>query len=1093
MSKRKASDSTYKPPSGVRLPHDKDYQLRSVQRTIVIDEVDSGRESEAPSAVGEPERRDTGLEIEAESHIESKPKMSREDSQVSGMDLLARIMTEMREDRKEDRRRQEERERNEEEKERKWREELATKEAREREREDKLMTKFQEQLALATRGDRPAVDRARVHVPTLPKWAENEPLESFTGALEVQLKSAGVPENNWKGHLIGQLNSDHRMRIQKVICDDDTTYDDVVRALDSSNKETTISAGEKFFEGDVSKLKSVGEGLNILRRWAKKATEKADNWEEKLEILCMARMRALLVKPLKQFLDVHKPGNFDDMTANVTQWQTLWGEESQVFAKKETKRGPTVDTGKGRSVTCFLCGKVGHMARECRSKKEPTTKLEEKLEKEKTSRQSKPITCYACGESGHKSTACPQRKDKVAKRVATRQTQPEKLEPGDMLVKVNGHYFPATMDTGATVSVVPKEFVREEDYTGETETITGPWKKLGRLTAPVVEVSAQVGDLTLVKRAVVVEGNALDWVGIIAFTANDMVERQQLNRVFECKDKLSEEQLKFVPPKIEKGVVHGAIPWEPLREPECCEKEQNSKEERENTSGSGDSVIVQEHPSDNLGVESHESGDATPESNMTNESVDKQHPIDNRSSWCDEDNQVEEKVEEKELGLVENVLVAGEESSGDVAEEGGQEDSADRGVAGQSDLGKVVTSTQQLRKYTLTDESLTAVRKLADKHREGYEWENGLLYKCQKEGRDLQTKRLCLPKSARERCLTLTHEQFGHRGYRKVAEDLGKLFYWPSLWRDVRKHCQACEVCQRHNKGKPRRSPMCEREVLTVPSERVCVDLVGPLPKGKGGVEYILTYIDVATRWPEAVPLRSTTAQVVIRALTEIFSRNGFPGVLVSDNGPQFISKTFKSFCEKNGINHVRTAIYSPESNGIVERFHGSLKSMLAKCREGGGSWPELLPMVLFFLRMTPSVSSSFSPFLMFHGWEPNTPARLLYNAWVSKEVGNLEVEQWVRENTEKVQALRDEASAKYREVSADRKDKWDKNTSTREFKLGQLVWYRSPGLNEALQPSWEGPYEIKKLLGPLTYQIEVNGRVKCTHISFLKNGTAKQ
>ena len=90
-----------------------------MQTTIVIDEVDSGRESEAPSTVGEPERRDTGFEIEVESYIESKPKMSREGSQGSGMDLLARIMTEMREDRKEDRRRQEERERREEEKERK--------------------------------------------------------------------------------------------------------------------------------------------------------------------------------------------------------------------------------------------------------------------------------------------------------------------------------------------------------------------------------------------------------------------------------------------------------------------------------------------------------------------------------------------------------------------------------------------------------------------------------------------------------------------------------------------------------------------------------------------------------------------------------------------------------------------------------------------------------------------------------------------------------------------------------------------------------------------------------------------------------------
>jgi len=197
---------------------------------------------------------------------------------------------------------------------------------------------------------------------------------------------------------------------------------------------------------------------------------------------------------------------------------------------------------------------------------------------------------------------------------------------------------------------------------------------------------------------------------------------------------------------------------------------------------------------------------------------------------------------------------------------------------------------------------------------------------------------------------------------------------------------------------------MHEREVLTVPSERVCVDLVGPLPKAKGGVEYILTYIDVATRWPEAVPLRTTTtAQVIIRHFTEIFSRNGFPGVLVSDNGPQFISKTFRSICEKNVIHHVRTAIYSPKSNGILERFHGSLKQMLAKCREGGGNWPDLLPMTLFFLRMTPCASSGFSPFMLSHGWEPNTPVRLLYNAWVSQNVGRMCVEQWVRENTERV------------------------------------------------------------------------------------------
>ena len=85
--------------------------------------------------------------------------------------------------------------------------------------------------------------------------------------------------------------------------------------------------------------------------------------------------------------------------------------------------------------------------------------------------------------------------------------------------------------------------------------------------------------------------------------------------------------------------------------------------------------------------------------------------------------------------------------------------------------------------------------------------------------------------------------------------------------------------------------------------------------------------------------------------------------------------------------------------------------------------------------------------------------------------------------NAEKVQALRDEASANYGEVSADRKLKWNKNMSKRKFEVGQMVWYRSLGLTEALQPSWEGRYEIKRLLCPLSYEIEVNGKTNCSHI----------
>ena len=174
-------------------------------------------------------------------------------------------------------------------------------------------------------------------------------------------------------------------------------------------------------------------------------------------------------------------------------------------------------------------------------------------------------------------------------------------------------------------------------------------------------------------------------------------------------------------------------------------------------------------------------------------------------------------------------------------------------------------------------------------------------------------------------------------------------------------HCRACKICQEHSKAKPRHSPMVEREVITVPSERVAIDLVGPLPKARGGCEYILTCMDVATRWPEAVALNKITALVIVKHLTAFFSRNGFPGVIVSD-GPQFLSKTFETFCSRNGIQHVKTSVYCPESNGVLERFHGTLKQMVAKCVESRGSWPDVLPMCLFFLRLTPNAASGFFP-----------------------------------------------------------------------------------------------------------------------------------
>jgi len=59
--------------------------------------------------------------------------------------------------------------------------------------------------------------------------------------------------------------------------------------------------------------------------------------------------------------------------------------------------------------------------------------------------------------------------------------------------------------------------------------------------------------------------------------------------------------------------------------------------------------------------------------------------------------------------------------------------------------------------------------------------------------------------------------------------------------------------------------------------------------------------------------------------------------------------------------------------------------------------------MCLFFMRLTPNSESGYSPFMLAHGWEPNTPSQVLYSAWAGKHLGFMNVEDWVAENAERV------------------------------------------------------------------------------------------
>ena len=152
-------------------------------------------------------------------------------------------------------------------------------------------------------------------------------------------------------------------------------------------------------------------------------------------------------------------------------------------------------------------------------------------------------------------------------------------------------------------------------------------------------------------------------------------------------------------------------------------------------------------------------------------------------------------------------------------------------------------SRAELVEQTKTDPSLEEWRKLADAEERGLKWQDGLLYQATTT-QVLETAHLiALPKTFRMRVMGLAHEKLGHLGARKVKALIRQRFTWPGMGQDVINHCRSCPVCQRCSKAPARKVPMVEREVLTEPFEALAFDIVGPMPKGKGGYRFLLTAV----------------------------------------------------------------------------------------------------------------------------------------------------------------------------------------------------------------------------------------------------------
>ena len=346
---------------------------------------------------------------------------------------------------------------------------------------------------------------------------------------------------------------------------------------------------------------------------------------------------------------------------------------------------------------------------------------------------------------------------------------------------------------------------------------------------------------------------------------------------------------------------------------------------------------------------------------------------------------------------------------------------------------------------------------------------------------------IIVPRIYRKEFIRLAHPGItgGHLGRSKTEEQVKRRAYWPNWRTDVAREVKMCEECSQYHRGKaPKQTPL-QPFGAGYPFELIAVDITGKHPTSTRGNRYIITVIDVFSKYAEAYPVRNHTAPVVARVLVDnFFSRYGTPLRLLTDRGAEFESQIFQELCRRMDIEKIRTTAYQPSTNGCVERFHRTLNSMLAKVvQKNQRNWDDCLPSVMAAYRASCHSSTSFSPNALVFGRENSAPIDVVLG-------DNFEEEQNYDDYNEYVEQLQGRLRQSYQlarehlNVAAERRKRdYDVRVRPTQFLPGQWVWYLYPRRYVNRSPKWdrnyEGPFLVVKAIPPSDYVIQRSKRTQ--------------
>lgn len=196
-------------------------------------------------------------------------------------------------------------------------------------------------------------------------------------------------------------------------------------------------------------------------------------------------------------------------------------------------------------------------------------------------------------------------------------------------------------------------------------------------------------------------------------------------------------------------------------------------------------------------------------------------------------------------------------------------------------------------------------------------------------------------------------------------------YYWKGMTNDVHEYCKSCDTCQRVNPKMTKQRPELHPIPVTDIWNQIGIDLVGPLPETVRGNKYIVTVTDYFSKWPEAAPLPDKTALGVADFLYSLFCRHGWPSIVLSDQGREFVNEVSRCLFERTGVEHRISSPYHPQTNGLDERTNQTLVKSLVKLSSSTEDWDIHIEAALYAYRISRHDSSRYSPFFLLYNRYP--------------------------------------------------------------------------------------------------------------------------